>query len=72
MLQFNICGINEASEFDIYWKVATIAMETKITHGAHERKHAAGDSDVTNRISNVPFISTNHLIKITIKFFEKD
>ena len=69
--QFNIRGKNEISEFDLYWKTVIRAMETEIAHRAYERIHAAGDYDATNRISHVTFISTNHLIKITIQILEK-
>ena len=70
MRQFNIHGNNETSEFDLYWKAVIRAMEMEITHGAHERRHAASDSNATNRISHAPFISTNHLIKITVQLLE--
>ena len=72
MRQFNICSNNETSEFYLYWKAAIIVIETEIAHGVHKRRHAAGDSDATNRISHSSFISTNYLIKITIQIFEKD
>ena len=72
MLKFIFFGKNETSEFDIYWKVVIRAMETETAHGAHDRSHAAGDYDNTSRISHDPFISTNHLIKSTMQFLEKD
>ena len=71
MRQFNICGNNETGNFGMYWKVAIREMETEIAHGVHETRHAAGDYDATNRISHDNFISTNHLIKITIQLLEK-
>ena len=42
-------------------------MEIEILHGARERIHAPGDYYATNRISNSPFLFTNHLIKTTIQ-----
>ena len=72
MLKFIFFGKNETSEFDIYWKVVIRAMETETAHGSHDRSHAAGDYDNTSRISHDPFISTNHLIKITMQLLEKD
>ena len=56
----------------MYWKAAIRAMETEIAHWAHKRRHTANDSDSTNRISHDSFISTNHLIKITMQLLEKD
>ena len=44
-------------------------METEIAHGASERRHAAGNSHVTNRISHDNF--TKRLIKITMNIIEK-
>ena len=72
MQYFNICGNNDTSKFDMYWKSAIRAMETESAHGVHERRHAASDSYSTNRISHSPFMSTNHLIKSTIKLLKKD
>ena len=40
--------------------------------GMHERRHAAGDYDVTNRISHAPFMSIKHIIKSTIQLIKKD
>ena len=71
MRQFNISGNNETSEFDLYWKAAIRVMETERSHGEHERRHDAGDSDSTNRISHAHFIYTNHIIKSTIQLIEK-
>ena len=67
MRQFNICGNNETGDFGMYWKSVIRSMETEISHGEHERRHAAGDSGSTNRISYDLFISKNHIIKITIQ-----
>ena len=50
MRQFNICGKNETSAFDVYWKSEIRGMETESAHGEHDRRHAAGDSYATNRI----------------------
>ena len=71
MRQFNICGKNETSDFDLYWKSSLRLMDIESSHSAHERTRAAGDSDATNRISHDTFISTNHLIKSTIHLLEK-
>ena len=70
MRQFNIIGNNEMSEFDMYWKEKIRVMETESAHGAHDRRDAAGCSNATNRTSRANFISTNHLIKITIDLHE--
>ena len=70
--QFNIFGNNETSEFGPYWKSEIRAMDMESAHGEHERIHDAGDSDANNRISYSLFISTNHLIKITIHILEND
>ena len=72
MRQFIIGGNNETIEFDMYWKSAIILMGMESAHGEHERRHAAGDSDSTNRISHAHFISTKHLIKSNIQLLEKD
>ena len=71
MRQFNISGNNEMSDFDLYWKSSIRLMDIESLHSAHERTRAAGDYDATNRISHDTFISTNHLIKITIQLLEK-
>ena len=71
MRKFNIIGNNETRKFDLYWKAAIRVMETESAHGAHARRHAAGDYDATNRTSHASFISINHLIKSTIDLFEK-
>ena len=47
-------------------------MEIEILHGARERIHAPGDYYAINRISNSPFLFTNHLIKTTIQLRVKD
>ena len=72
MRQYNIYGNNETSEFDLYWKSSIRAMETESAHGAHESRNSAGDYDATNSISHATYISTKHLIKITIQILEKD
>ena len=72
ILKFNILDYHETSKFYLYGKAAIISVEMKSAHGAHERRHTAGDSDATNRISHATFISTNHLIKGTIQLLEKD
>ena len=69
--QFNICGKSDMSESDIYWKASIISMDTESARGAHERRHYSGDYDATNRISYATFISTIHIIKITIHLIEK-
>ena len=71
MRQFNIRENNKTSEFDLYWKAAIIVTDTESTHGAYERRHAAGDSDATNRLSHDTLIYTNHIIKSTIQLIEK-
>ena len=72
MRQYNIHGNNETSEFDLYCKSLIRAMDTEITHGAHESINAAGDYDDTNSISHATYMSTKHLIKSTIQILEKD
>ena len=72
MRQLNCRGNTDISKFEIFWKGAMQAMEIESSHGAHEKRHAAGDSNTTNRVSHAPFISTNHLIKCTITLLEKD
>ena len=37
MLQYNIHGNNETSEFDLYWKSLIRLMDTESAHGVHER-----------------------------------
>ena len=72
MQKFHICGKMRQATFDIYQKAAIRATKTEITHKLHDRRHANYDYDSTNRISHATFISTNHLIKITIQILEKD
>ena len=72
MRQFNICGNNETSKFDLYYKYAIKVMEIESAHREHERRHAVGDYDAINMISHDPFIYTNHIIKSTIQILEKD
>ena len=72
MLQYNIHGNNETSQFDLYWKSLIRLMVTEIAHGAHERRHAAGDYDAINRISHATFMSTKHLIKSTIQLIKNN
>ena len=70
--KYNINGNNETSEFDLYWKSLIRAMETESAHRAHESRHAAGDYDVTNRISHATYMSTKYIIKIIIQSLETD
>ena len=70
--QCNICVNNETSKFDLYWKAAIRAIYMESAHEVHERIHYDGEYDATNRISHVPFVSTNHLVKFTIHILEKD
>ena len=72
MRQYNIHGNNETSEFDLYWKSLIRAMEMESAHRAHESRNAAGDYDVTNRISHATYMSTKYLIKSNIHSLEKD
>ena len=71
MRRFNIRGNNETSKFHMYWKAAIRVMETESAHGEHDRSHAAGDSDSTNRISRSTLIPTKHIIKSIIHILEK-
>ena len=50
MRQFNICGNNETSKFDLYWKSAIGVTETYIAHGEQDRRHAVDNSDANNRL----------------------
>ena len=60
------------SKFNPYWKALIRARVTESSHGAHGRRHTAGDYEFTNRISHASLMSTNHPIKITIKIIEND
>ena len=55
----------------MYCKSAIRSMDTKISHGTNKKRHAAGYSYTTNKISHAPFIYINHLIKSTIQLLEK-
>ena len=48
--QFNICGNNDTSKFDLYWKSAIGVTETYIAHGEQDRRHAVDNSDANNRL----------------------
>ena len=46
-------------------------MDTESAHGARKGRHAAGDSDSTNRISHDNLLYTNRIIKIIVQLVEK-
>ena len=52
------------------YESAIKTTDKNIAHGAHERIYSSGASDATKNISHAPFISTNHLIKITVQLLE--
>ena len=57
---------------DLVEEASTINSSiTGVEYNNDHDHEAAGDYDATNRISHVTFISTNHLIKITIQILEK-